>query len=291
MQIAWIGTGVMGLSMAGRLMDAGHQIFVYSRTQSKTRPLLERGAIWCDSPGQAAEQAEYVFTMVGFPQDVREVYWGERGILRSLQVGTVAIDMTTTAPSLAVEIDETTRKLNAFSLDAPVSGGDIGARNGTLSIMVGGVREVFARALPLLELMGKNIVYQGNAGAGQHTKMCNQIVIAGNMIGTCESLLYASKAGLDLETMLKSIRSGAAASWSLDNLAPRILAGNFDPGFYVEHFVKDMGLALEEANHMGLALPGLSLVKQLYEAVKAQGHGKKGTQALILALRHLNGMA
>jgi 3-hydroxyisobutyrate dehydrogenase len=226
--------------------------------------------------------------MVGFPADVRDVYFGERGVLRSLRSGAVAVDMTTTEPSLAIEIAAAASAKGAAAVDAPVSGGDVGARHATLSIMVGGPADAVARITPLFELLGKNIVHQGGPGAGQHTKMCNQIVIAGTMIGVCESLIYGTRAGLNLETMLGSIRSGAAGCWTLENLAPRVLKRNFDPGFVVEHFIKDMGIALAEAGRMHLSMPGLALVHQLYVAVQAQGHGRKGTHALMLALEHLN---
>jgi 3-hydroxyisobutyrate dehydrogenase len=225
---------------------------------------------------------------VGFPADVRDVYFGERGVLRSLRSGAVAVDMTTTEPRLAIEIASAAAAKGAAAVDAPVSGGDVGARNAALSIMVGGAPDAVARVTPFFEILGKNIVHQGGPGAGQHTKMCNQIVIAGTMIGVCESLLYGARAGLNLETMLQSIKSGAAGCWTLENLAPRVLKGNFDPGFVVEHFIKDMGIALAEAGRMTLSMPGLALVHQLYVAVQAQGHGRKGTHALMLALEQLN---
>jgi 3-hydroxyisobutyrate dehydrogenase len=227
--------------------------------------------------------------MVGFPEDVREVYFGRRGVLEGVRPGTILVDMTTTDPSLSVDIYRAAKEQGCFSVDAPVSGGDVGARNATLSIMAGGDREVLEAVRALLEVMGKNIVYQGPAGAGQHTKMCNQIVIAGTMIGISESLIYGFRAGLDLPTMLSSIRGGAAGCWSLDNLAPRVFRRDFSPGFFVEHFIKDMGIALKESARMGLFLPGLALVHQLYLAVKANGHGKDGTQALLLALEQMAG--
>ncbi len=286
--VGWIGTGVMGMAMLGRIQDNGYRTVVYNRTPSKAQPLLDRGAAWADSPQAVASEADIIFTIVGFPDDVREVYFGEKGILSGARKGAILVDMTTTEPSLAREIDEKARNKGISAIDAPVSGGDVGAKNGTLSIMVGGEQSAVDQVMPLLEIMGKNIVYQGKAGSGQHTKMCNQIVIAGTMIGVCESLLYAYRAGLDLPTMLQSISGGAAACWTLENLAPRIVKRNFDPGFYVEHFIKDMGIALQEANRMGLSMPGLSLVKQLYEGVSAQGHGKKGTHALMLALETLS---
>ena len=289
--IGWIGTGVMGAAMMARLQQAGHKGIIYNRTKEKAQPLLDAGATWADSPAAVAEQADIIFTIVGFPEDVREVYFGEQGVLSSVRAGSILVDMTTTEPSLAEEIYQQAQAKEVSAIDAPVSGGDVGAKNGSLSIMVGGDQEAVETVMPLLEVMGKNIVYQGKAGSGQHTKMCNQITIAGTMIGVCESLLYGYRAGLDLSTMLKSISGGAAACWTLNNLAPRIVQRDFEPGFYVEHFVKDMGIALQEANRMGLALPGLALVKQLYEAVKAQSYGKKGTQALMLALESMSNMS
>ena len=297
MRLGWIGTGIMGRSMCGHLMAAGHEMTVFSRTKGKAADLLSRGAAWADTPRGVAEASEIVFTMVGFPADVREVYFGGDGLLSRVESGRQAragdggrlfVDMTTTEPSLAVEIAEAARKQNDAAIDAPVSGGDVGARNATLSIMIGGDEPDVARARPLFELMGKNLVHQGGPGAGQHTKMCNQIVIAGTMIGVCESLVYGARAGLNLETMLQSIKSGAAGCWTLENLAPRVIRRDFAPGFIAEHFIKDMGIALDEAKRMNLALPGLALVKQLYEAVRAQGYGRKGTQALLLALEHLS---
>lgn len=286
--IGWIGTGVMGQSMCGHLLNHGYRVSVYSRTRSKAEGLLQAGAVWADSPREVARGSQVVFTMVGFPEDVREVYFGDNGVLAGAQPGSVFVDMTTTEPSLAVAIHAEASGHGCQSLDAPVSGGDVGAREARLSIMVGGDADAFAAVTPLLEVMGKNIVYQGPAGAGQHAKMCNQIVIAGTMIGVCESLLYGTRAGLDMEKVLQSIRTGAAGCWTLENLAPRILKRNFDPGFFVEHFIKDMGIALEESRRMNLTLPGLALAHQLYTAVQGQGHGKKGTHALMLALEQLS---
>ncbi len=287
-RIGWIGTGVMGHSMCGHLLAAGYPTTVYSRTRAKAEPLLAAGAVWSESPRDLAAASDVVFTMVGFPQDVRDVYLSERGVLSGARPGTLFVDMTTTEPTLAREIHERAVALGGNAVDAPVSGGDVGARNQTLSIMVGGDAAAVATVMPLFQILGKNIVHQGAPGAGQHTKMCNQIVIAGTMIGVCESLVYAYRAGLNPESMLQSIRSGAAGCWSLENLAPRVLKGNFEPGFIVEHFIKDMGIALSEAQRMGLAMPGLALVHQLYLALKAQGHGRRGTQALVLALEHLS---
>jgi 3-hydroxyisobutyrate dehydrogenase len=289
-RIGWIGTGVMGLSMCGHLVDKGYGATVFSRTKERALPLMEKGASWAPSPREVAEESDVLFTMVGFPEDVREVYFSEAGVLDAVRHGMVLVDMTTTEPSLAKEIDDAAGPKGAYAVDAPVSGGDVGARNATLSIMAGGDRGAFEAVMPLLEAMGKNITYQGPAGSGQHTKMCNQIVIAGTMIGICESLLYGCKAGLDLPTMLLPIQGGAAKCWSLENLAPRILRGDFAPGFFVDHFIKDMAIALKESARMGISLPGLALVHQMYLAVKAQGHGKDGTQALILALEHMAGM-
>jgi len=289
--LGWIGTGVMGVSMCGHLIARGHPLVVHSRTRAKAEPLLARGARWADSPAEVARAAQVVFTMVGFPDDVRAVYFGPDGVMAGLRTGGAVVDMTTTEPRLAREIDASARERGAAALDAPVSGGDVGARNASLSIMVGGEPAAFAALRPLLEALGKNIVHQGPAGAGQHTKMCNQIAIAGIMVGVCESLLYGRRAGLDLERMLESIRGGAAACWTLDNLAPRILAGNFNPGFFVEHFIKDMEIALDEARRSNLPLPGLALVHQLYVSLRARGHGRSGTQALYLALDGLAGAA
>jgi 3-hydroxyisobutyrate dehydrogenase len=284
---AWIGTGVKGASMCGHLIDGGHQVVVYSRTRAKAQPLVDRGATWAGSPREAAEGASIVFSMVGFPQDVREVYLGEQGVLKVLQTGAIAVDMTTTSPTLSREIYAAAQARGVSAVDAPVSGGDVGARNATLSIMVGGDQAAVDAVMPLLRIMGKTIIYQGPAGAGQHTKLCNQIVVAGTMIGVCESLFYGQKAGLDLEKVLQAISGGAAACWTLDNLAPRILKRNFDPGFFVDHFVKDMGLALEESRRMEIALPGLALVHEIYQRVQALGHGRKGTHALMLALEEM----
>jgi 3-hydroxyisobutyrate dehydrogenase len=283
-QLGWIGTGVMGVSMCGHLLDAGHRVSVFSRTRAKAQPLLDRGATWAASPAEAAASADVTFTMVGFPKDVREVYLGPSGVLAAARRGSIAVDMTTTSPSLAREIFDGGAAMGVSTLDAPVSGGDIGARNRALSIMVGGDQATFDLVLPLFQVLGKAIIRQGAAGSGQHTKMCNQIVIAGTMIGVCESLIYGRQAGLDLETMLQSIRGGAAACWTLENLAPRVLQRNFEPGFFVDHFVKDMGIALEESRRMNLDLEGLALVHELYQRVQALGFGKKGTHALMLAL-------
>jgi len=287
-RIGWIGTGVMGVSMCGHLLAAGYPTTVYTRTRERAEPLLERGASWARSPAEVAAASEAVFSIVGYPADVRDVMLGERGVLSTAARGTLVVDMTTSEPSLAVEIYEAAKAKGVAAIDAPVSGGDVGARNATLSIMVGGDAEAVERARPLLEVLGKTIVHQGGAGAGQHTKMVNQILIATGMIGVCEALLYGYRAGLDLNTVLESVAGGAAGSWSLSNYGPRMLAGNFDPGFMVEHFIKDMGIALDEARRMRLSLPGLALAEQLYVALQAQGHGRKGTHSLLLALASLS---
>ncbi len=287
-RIGWVGTGVMGHSMVGHLMSNGYQATVYTRSKDKAKDLIDRGAAWAATPKAVAEQADVIFAIVGFPPDVREVFLGASGALAGSRPGCVLVDMTTSDPSLAREIYDAAKAKGVASVDAPVSGGDVGAKNAALSIMVGGDADVVEAIRPLFECMGKTIVHQGPAGAGQHTKMVNQILVAAGMIGTCEALLYAKKAGLDATTVLQSVTTGAANSWSLQNLGPRIIAGNFEPGFFVEHFIKDMGIALQECARMGIALPGLALVHQLYVAVKAQGYGRKGTQALMLALETIS---
>lgn len=289
-RVGWIGTGVMGSSMVGHLMTAGYSATVYTRSKEKAEPLVARGAKWAASPKAVAEQSDVIFSIVGFPSDVREVMLGTNGALAGSKAGNVLIDMTTSEPSLAVEIYEAAKSKGVASVDAPVSGGDIGAKNAALSIMIGGDKDIVESLQPLFSAMGKTIVYQGGAGAGQHTKMANQILIATNMIGVCESLLYGYKAGLDLPTMLQSVGPGAAGSWSLSNLGPRVMNNNFDPGFFVEHFIKDMGIALAEAKRMGLSLPGLALGEQLYLSVKAKGWGRNGTHALMLALAEMSGL-
>lgn len=289
-QIGWIGTGVMGASMCGHLIARGFSATVHNRTRSKAEPLLAQGAAWADSPLEVARRSDVVFSIVGFPRDVRAVMLGPEGALAGCKPGGMLVDMTTSQPSLAIELAAAAEKQQVFSIDAPVSGGDIGAREARLSIMIGGDAEAVAALQPCWEAMGKTFVYQGGPGAGQHTKLVNQTLIAGNMIGVCEALLYGYRAGLDLNRVLQSVASGAAGSWSLSNLGPRIIQNNFDPGFFVEHFIKDMGLALDEARRMGLVLPGLALANQLYLAVQAQGYGRCGTQALQLALASMSGI-
>ncbi len=289
-RIGWIGTGVMGSSMVGHLMAAGFSATVFNRSKSKAEPLLAKGAKWADTPKALAEQSDVIFSIVGFPADVREVLIGTTGALAGARPGSILVDMTTSDPSLALEIANVARAKGVHSVDAPVSGGDIGAKNAALSIMIGGEKEVVDALHPAFSAMGKTIVHQGPAGAGQHTKMVNQILIATGMIGVCEALLYGYRAGLDLPTVLQSVGSGAAGSWSLTNLGPRIMNNNFDPGFFVEHFIKDMGIALAESKKMGLSLPGLALAEQLYLSVKAKGWGRNGTHALMLALGEMSGI-
>ncbi|MBS4189024.1 NAD(P)-dependent oxidoreductase [Bacillus sp. FJAT-49705] len=278
--IGFIGTGVMGNSMAGHLLHAGYPVVIYSRTRTKAEDLIAKGAVWTNSPKEIAEKANVIITMVGYPADVEEVYLGENGVITNGRKNTYVIDMTTSTPTLAKKIHEEARKKEMFALDAPVSGGDIGAREAKLSIMVGGDEASFKEMAPILGLLGTNIVYQGKAGSGQHTKMCNQIAIASNMIGVCEAIIYAEKAGLNAETVLKSISLGAAGSWSLSNLAPRMINDNFEPGFYIKHFIKDMNIALQEAKDMGMETPGLALAQKMYADLADTGEENSGTQAL-----------
>ena len=278
--IGFIGAGVMGKSMASNIIAAGYQLAVYSRTKQKAEELLDKGAIWADSPKDLAQKADVIISIVGYPHDVEEIYLGPEGIVNHGKEGLYLIDMTTSKPSLAKEIYIKAKEKGMHALDAPVSGGDIGARNGSLAIMAGGDEDTFRAVLPILQAMGTNIVYQGPAGSGQHTKMCNQIVIASNMIGVCEALVYAEKAGLQPDRVLESISTGAAASWSLSNLAPRILNEDYTPGFFVKHFIKDMKIALDEAKEMDVSFPGLSLSKEMYEEIERNGEGDSGTQAL-----------
>ncbi len=278
--VGFAGLGVMGQSMAGHILDAGYDLLVYNRTKEKAKNLIERGAVWKDDPRSLAEGSDVVITMVGYPADVEHVYLGERGLLEGARPGTVLIDMTTSSPGLAARIAEEGKKKGVSVLDAPVSGGDRGAREATLSIMVGGDEKVFNDMAPLFSVMGKGIVLQGGPGSGQHTKMSNQIAIASGMMGVCEAVVYAKKAGLDPDRVLSSISAGAAGSWSLSNLAPRMLRGDFAPGFFVKHLIKDMKIALEEAKGMGMETPGLARTLELYEELASMGYENDGTQAL-----------
>lgn len=289
-RIGWVGTGVMGSSMCGHLIAKGFKTTVFNRSRDKAQRLLDQGAAWADTPRAVAAAADVVFTIVGFPADVREVVLGPEGTLAGSKPGNVLVDMTTSEPSLAVEIAEAAAAKQVHSIDAPVSGGDVGAREARLSIMIGGDATIVEALGPCWQAMGKAIVHLGGPGSGQHTKMVNQTVIASTMVGVCEALLYGHRAGLDLTKVLEVIGPGAAGSWSLNNLGPRIIQGNFDPGFFVEHFIKDMGIALDEARRMKISLPGLALANQLYIALAAQGHARDGTQALELALARMSGL-
>jgi 3-hydroxyisobutyrate dehydrogenase len=287
-RVAWMGTGVMGAPMAAHLLDDGYGLEVYNRTRARASTLIDSGARWQDSPGDAAALADVVCLMLGYPSDVRETTLGDDGVLERMRPGSLLIDFTTSEPALAVEIHEAARQRGVQALDAPVSGGDVGARNAALVIMVGGEREAFDRARPLLSVLGAKVTLQGGPGAGQHTKMVNQIAIASGMIGLCEALAYAHRAGLDVEESIATIKDGAAGSWSLSNYGPRIVRGDFEPGFKIDHFIKDLGIALAEARRMNLALPGTALAEQLYVAARGAGLGQKGTQALSLALARLS---
>lgn len=283
-RIGWIGTGVMGEPMCAHLMEAGYPMRVYNRTREKAAALIAQGAVWCDSPAELARECDIVFSIVGFPEDVASVILGEDGALSTLPRGGIIVDMTTSRPSLAKTIYARAAERNIAALDAPVSGGDLGARQGSLAIMVGGDQAAFDRVLPLLHIMGKTIALMGGPGCGQHTKMTNQILIAGTMIGVVESLLYARKAGMDLEKVIDVIGNGAASSWSINNLGRRIAKQDFEPGFFIKHFIKDMGIALDECRAMNLDLPGLALVHEFYRKAADQGLGEKGTQALFRVL-------
>ncbi len=289
-KIGWIGTGVMGRSMCQHLIAAGYSITVFNRTRQKAESLLVAGATWADSPHDVAIASDVVFAIVGLPSDVRDVFLGSSGILAGSRPGNIVVDMTTSQPALALEIFSAAAKRQVQSIDAPVSGGDIGAKNGTLSIMIGGAAEPVSALQPCWEALGKTIVHQGGPGCGQHTKMVNQILVAAGMIGVCESLLYAYRSGLDLTKVLLSVSSGAAGSWALANLGPRIVDNNFAPGFVVEHFIKDLGIAVAESKRLELTLPGLELAQRLYADVQRQGWGLDGTQALQKTLSSMSGV-
>ncbi len=287
--IGWVGTGIMGAHMCRHLIEAGYEVRVTTRTRDKAQALLDSGATWCATPAEVAHGSDIVLTMVGYPSDVREVVLGGSGVLAGARPGALVADMTTSEPGLAAEIFDAAAVLGVGALDAPVSGGDVGARNGALTIMVGGREEDLERVLPVFARFAKSVTWQGGPGAGQHAKMVNQVAIASGMVGVCEALLYAQRAGLDVARVVETIAPGAAGSWSLSNYAPRAMRGDFEPGFKVDHFVKDLGIALAEARRMGLALPGLALAEQLYVAASAQGLGGRGTHALLRALATLSG--
>ena len=279
-KIGFIGIGVMGAPMAGHLLKAGYSVAVYARRKEAADALVSQGAEFCSSIAQCAKGRDAVITMVGFPKDVEEVYFGEQGILQNASTGTILIDMTTTSPRLSLRIAQAAAKMGLCALDAPVSGGDVGARQATLSIMVGGDPAVYQACLPLFQAMGKQVVYVGPAGSGQHTKMANQIALGGAIAGVCEALAYGKRAGLDLPTMLQSISAGAAGSWQMSNMAPRMLASDFAPGFFIKHYIKDMDIALQEAEGFGLHMQVLEEVRKMYVALAQEGKENLGTQAL-----------
>jgi 3-hydroxyisobutyrate dehydrogenase len=276
--------------MCGHLLAAGYAVSVSSRTRGKAETLVKQGASWCETPAEVAAQADVVFTTVGRPDEVREVYFGEQGMFTGLQAGAIVVDMGTTPPSLTREISARAISIGAHAVDAPVSGGDVGARSASLSVMAGGEEDIVDSIRPLFDCMAKTVAWMGEAGNGQHTKMANQLAVAGTMIGVCEALVYAARAGVDLEKLVAVISKGAAGCWTLDNLAPRIVSGDDAPGFMVDHFVKDLGIALQESEQMGLSLPGLELAGRLYKQLQAIGHGQSGTQALVHAIKQLSVM-
>lgn len=280
-KIAFIGIGVMGKGIVKHLLAKQYEVSIYTRTKEKAQELLTIGALWAPTPKAAAHDADVIFTMVGYPQDVAQVVLGDEGVLQGAKEGAIIVEMTTSEPTLAKQLYKEAKQQGVAVLDAPVSGGDLGAQNGTLSIMIGGDEAVFNQVQPLLAVFCSTIVYQGMAGAGQHAKMCNQIAIASNMIGVCEAISYAERAGLTIDTVLASISTGAAGSWSLSHLAPRMAQKDYDPGFYIKHMVKDLGIALQEAKQMNLTLPGLEMANEMYQKLVAQGYGDNGTQALI----------
>lgn len=280
-KIGFIGIGVMGQSMVRHLMNKGYEVAVYSRTKEKAQGIIEEGAKWCESVAECAKGRDVVITMVGYPKDVKEVYFGESGVLASAGQGTYLIDMTTTSPKLAIKIDEVAQEKGLHALDAPVSGGDVGAQKGTLAIMVGGEESDFEACHEIFECMGTNIVYEGKAGNGQHTKMANQIALGGVITSLCEAMAYAKHVGLDMDKMLGSISTGAAGSWQMSNMAPRIAKGDLDPGFYIKHYIKDMTIALEEGRDAGLKMEMLEKIRAMYEKLQDEGYGDLGTQALI----------
>lgn len=281
MKIGFIGTGVMGASMVRHLLNANYEVNVYNRTKAKAMPLVDEGAVWLDTPKEIAKQSDVILTIVGYPSDVEEVYMGEDGVFEGLADGKIIIDMTTSTPALAVKIAEEAEKIGVSSLDAPVSGGDLGAKNGTLTVMVGGPKDAYDKVQPILETFSGSLNLFGEAGSGQHTKMANQIMVAGTMTGLIEMLTYAKKAGLDLEAVVKTVNGGAARNWSLENYGPRIIQNDYSPGFFVKHFVKDLKIALDEAEKMNLELPSTTQAYKLYEQLEKAGHGDDGTQALI----------
>ena len=287
-RIGWIGTGVMGISMCDHIIRSGYQVSVFNRTRKKAEKLIKKGAVWCETPREVAEKSDIIFSIVGYPSDVEQVILSENGILSGAAPGSVIVDMTTSKPSLAQSIYQAAKSKSVHALDAPVSGGDSGAREGKLAIMVGGDRKIFDKVLPFFTLMGENIVYMGKAGRGQYTKMCNQILIASTMVGVVESLLFAYKAKLDLDEVINVIGKGAASSWSINNLGRKIIQKDFKPGFFIKHFIKDMGIALDEAKRLNLSLPGLALANQFYIAARTLGFEELGTQGLYKVFALMN---
>lgn len=287
--VGWIGLGVMGHPMASHILDAGYSLTVYNRTKSKAEDLLDKGAQWANSPREVALASDIVFSIVGYPADVQNIMLGEKGTLSGLRKGGILCDMTTSSPELAIDIANHAEKVGCFSLDAPVTGGDVGARNATLSIFVGGNEEAYKRILPCLQILGKNFMYCGKPGNGQQAKLANQAAIAGVMFSVCESLLYAQKAGLDVEKWLELVVPGAAGSVAMNTLGRRILNNDFEPGFYIDHFIKDLGLCIAECKRMGIVLPGVQLADEFYSMIQNQGYGKKGTQLLVEALARFSG--
>lgn len=287
-KVGWIGLGVMGFSMAQHLLHSDLEVSVFSRTREKAEPLLKQGATWKENPAELAQGVDFLFSMVGYPKDVEDIYFQQNGIFEGVTENTVLIDMTTSSPELAGNIATRARNMGAYSLDAPVSGGDIGARNGSLAIMCGGDEKAYNQTLDLFKIMGGNIDYFGSAGAGQRVKMSNQILIASTMIGTVEAMLYAEKANLDMGKVIQLIGQGAAGCWSLNQLGPRMIKEDWEPGFYVKHFIKDIKIALDDAEKMGLELKGLELAKCFYSEVISAGYPEKGTQVLLKVLRSMN---
>lgn len=280
-KIGFIGVGIMGKSMVRNLMKAGFQVSIYTRTKAKAEDVISEGAVWCSTVKECAKDQDVVITIVGYPKDVEEVYFGEDGIIANAKKGAYLIDMTTSSPKLAVRIFEEAEKAGLSSLDAPVTGGDGGAKAGTLTILVGGEKDAFDACMPVFEAMGRNINYEGQAGNGQHTKMCNQIALAGALSGACEAMVYAKNVGLDVQQMLDSISTGAAGSAQMSNVAPRVLKDDYNPGFFIKHFIKDMKLADEEAQGAGIRLGVLEYILSMYQNLEAEGMGELGTQALI----------
>lgn len=284
--IGFVGTGVMGKSMAGHLIDKGYEVNVYNRTKSKADDLVEKGATWCDTIATLSEKSDIIISIVGYPKDVESIYLSQDGILNHAKANSIVIDMTTSSPALAHDIYEKAKERNIKSLDAPVSGGDVGAKKAALTIMVGGDQEAYNQVEDIFNLLGKNVVYQGKSGNGQHTKLSNQIAIAAGMLGVAEAIIYAEEAGLDIDKVFNSIEHGAAGSWSLSNLGPRMVKEDYAPGFYVKHFIKDMKLAIEESEKMGLYMPGLLKAKEVYDALSEAGYDDNGTQAVIQLLKN-----